>query len=503
MRARSYKLTALFSCPARAIVFASFALLLVCPFYAESQQKETVCPLAEQEIKRKAIADRLDKAGLRFRTTAVTEQSRQMLKVPDHVKPTGSFTIAKTPPVVDFVIVPLEPRYFAPPIEKDGPVGLWSVWGQGTYYPPTGKFYGSVGNHIYYDANIHIVEYDPATKSIRTSPNINTLLGRKVTDFGDGKIHGSLDFYKGDNMYFCTYWCRYPQPTDAQFDSGYEGGKILCYNVRTGKLTDIDTPLKRASWPYHRLDRRRGLMFAVGALHEFICYDINKRKLIWGGFLPKGMIWHDRNMLLDEETGCVYSSNRDLSDPEVHIIKYDPAKNKFSKMNSSMPKNAATGKIDQMRAHTPRRSKEGWFLCSTAGGELFKFWPDEDRIQDLGLCWPGDPKHLYTTSIAISPDDKYVYYVPGAHGQGHNEGTPVIQLNTQTLERKVLAFLFPYFYNKYGYIASGTFSVELDEKGERLFMLFNGAFNDFDPNGGDMFGDPALFVLHIPESERS
>ena len=87
-------------------------------------------------------------------------------------------------------------------------------------------------------------------------------------------------------------------------------------------------------------------------------------------------------------------------------------------------------------------------------------------------------------------------------GKAHLEGTPIVQYNTQTGKRKVIAFLFPYFYDKYGYIPGGTFSIKLDDKGEQLFILFNGAFTEFDPEGGDMFGDPSVMLVHIPESER-
>jgi len=488
--------------PTKAVLLLLVVVLVSMSRSAGCNEEDTVRPLSDQEIKRKATVEKMDRANLRLRNTAITEQSTEMLRLPSFVKLSGEYTTAKTPPIVDFVVVPVEPYFFAKPVNENGPNGLWSVWGQGTYYPGTGKFYGSVGNHIYYDANVRIVEYDPTTRTASVSPNINTVLGRRITDFGDGKIHGYLDFYGDDTLYFCTYWCHYPEPTEAQYQSGYDGGKLLSYNVRTGEFKDIATPLRRASWPYHRLDRKRGLMHAVGAQNEYVCYDVRERRLLWGGFPPEGIMWHDRALLLDEETGCAYSSNRSRSDPRVHIIKFDPARNKFSRLKCSIPKNAATDAIDQMRAFTRCRSKDGWFICCTAGGELFRFWPDEERVEDLGLCWPGDPKHLYTTSMALSPDEKYVYYVPGAHGQGQHEGTPVIQLNTRTLERKALAFLFPYFYDKYGYIVSGTFSLDIDEKGETLYMLFNGAFNEHNPEGGDVFGDPAVVVLHIPESER-
>lgn len=483
----------------------AFVITLL-PIIAAAQQPLTRSNmnrrLAPSEWLRSRMVQKMDKQGLRFKTTAVSDCSDDMLRIPDILEQKDGFTIAQKPPVVDLVIVPVNPRFFFEPPDKKMGVGLWTAWSQGTYHPPIGKFYGAVGNHIFYDSRLHIVTYDPHTKSVQISPEINTLLGLPI-DYGDGKIHGYLDFYNGNTMYFCTYWTEYPQPSESQFQSGYEGGRLLSYDVETGKLTDFGVPMKRVSWPYHRLDAKRGLMYAVGSLNEFMCYDIKSGKLVWAGYPPDGMTWHDRNMLLDEQTGCVYSSNLNPEDPDVHIIKYDPQKNRFFKMKSCVPKTECKCLLpNQIRAHTPRRSKDGWFVCITRSGRMFKFYPDEDRVEDLGFCWPAACDKLYTTSLAISPDDRYVYYIPAAHGGAHRLGAPVVQYNTQTGERKALAFLFPYLYEKYGYIAGGTFSISIDEKGERLFILMNGAFNEFDPNGGDVFGDPSVIVIHIPESER-
>ncbi len=459
-------------------------------------------PLAPQEAKRKLMVEKMDKAELRLKTTAVVERSHRMLELPNVVKHLKGFTVAKEPPTVEFAVVPFEPRFFSEPMEPNGPVGLWSSWGQGRYLPEASKFYSAVGNHIYYDAQLYIVEYDPATKSVSLSNEINSLLGRKPTDFGDGKIHGWLDFYGETTTYFCTYWCAYPYPTEEQFASGYDGGVLASYDVVTGKLVNYGVPISRTSYPYHRVDRNRGLLYAVGVDHEFLVYDLKQHKAIWAGKLPDEMMWYDRNMMVDEQTGCVYSSNLHPKDPDVHFIKYDSNTNTFTKMKSCVPRNFYTGLRGQMRGHTGRKARDGWFMGVAIGGQMFKFYPDEDRVEDLGACWPGEPKHLYTTSMVISPDDKYVYYIPGAHGQAHYSGTPIVQFNTKTHERKVIAFLSPYLYNKYGYIASGTFSVDLDDKGERLFILFNGAFNEFDAGGADVFGDPSVVVVHIPESER-
>lgn len=455
--------------------------------------------LSLSEWRRSKVVEQMDREGLRFREKAITVQSDDLLKVPEIAGDITGATVAKVAPRIDFGIVPLEPRFFFETPAGDG--GLWCIWGQGTYHK--GKYYGSVGNHIFYDARIHVIEYDPNTMKMRVSPELNEAAGLPI-EYGDGKIHGSLDFYgEGRTMYFMSYWTEYPEPKEAQWLLGYEGGRLMSYNFDTGKFQDLGVPMKRVSWPYHRMDRKRGLMYAVGSMNEFMCYDIEEHRMLYGGYAPRGILWYDRCMIVDEESGCAYSSNLSPDDTEIHMIKYDSAKNRFFRMESCVPKTESKAfQGDQIRAHTPRKSKDGWFICVTRAGRMFEFYPDEDRIEDLGLCWPAPPEKLYTASITLSPDERYVYYIPGAHGGAHRLGCPIVQYDTKTRERKALAFLFPYLYEKYRYITGGTFSMDIDEKGERLFIYMNGAFAKYDPNGGDVFGDPSVIVVHIPESER-
>jgi len=72
------------------------------------------------------------------------------------------------------------------------------------------------------------------------------------------------------------------------------------------------------------------------------------------------------------------------------------------------------------------------------------------------------------------PTGKYLYYVPGAHGGAVKDGTPVVQYDVKTGKRKVLAFLYDYYWKKYAYAPDGIFCVVLDQKGERLFIGWDG-----------------------------
>jgi hypothetical protein len=468
------------------------------------------------------VAERLDKAGLLYTGKVVVDRDAAMLKPIASVAPFAGkdYVIAQEPPTVEFAVIPVEPMFLgASPVASKSKIsnepGPWSNWCQANFDSRTGKFYSAVGDHGKYDAHILLVEYDPARKQVRCLPEVNKVLGRTKNQFAEGKIHGWLDFYQSKDidkahLWYCTYWAKYNEPDEEDYATGYDGGHVMSYDVMTGDIVDYGVPLKRASWPYHRVDTKYGFMYGVGMFGEFLAWDINRQETIWAGYLPVGMTWNNRAILIEEESGMVYTSNNDVrSDPQRHFIKYDPFKNRFFKLECHVPAETAgasrgskAGGYTPMRAQTRKLGPDGLFWGVTSGGQLFTFDPKKEEIVDKGRNWPG--AQTYTCSMDRSPKGRYVYYLPGAHGHGYSDGSPVVQLDTQTGQKKVLAFMFPYFYDKYGYTPGGTFSIKLDDKGERLFILWNGAFVEYDPTkDSDTFGQCSVMVVNIPASERA
>lgn len=457
--------------------------------------------LSEKEQKRKENAERLDKKKLLYTSQVVFDTDPKMLIPPENVAQFAGkdYSIAKTPPTVEFAIVPVKPKFFTDR-------GTWSNWSQGTYDSRTGKFYSSAGDHGAYDAHLYLVEYDPQAKKVRCLPEVNKLLGRTKDQFAEGKIHGWLDFYKSKDLqsphiWFCTYWAEYPEPSEEEYATGYDGGHIMSCDPLTGDFVDYGVPMVRASWPYHRIDTKRGIMYGVGMFSEFLAWDVNTQQTKWAGYLPDSLKWWVRAILLDDETGMVFTSNYFAADSQKHIIKYNPYKNRFSKLEAHVPRNSKTGTYDHIRSHTHTRGPDGLYYAVTISGELFTFNPQTETVDDKGLNWPGEQR--YTTSMDRSPKGRYLYYLPGAHGRGYKDGSPLMQYDTRTGTKKVLAFMFPYYYDKYGYVAGGTFSIKLDDKGERLFIVWNGAFVDVNAEkNADVFGHCSVMVVNIPASER-
>ena len=134
--------------------------------------------------------------------------------------------------------------------------------------------------------------------------------------------------------------------------------------------------------------------------------------------------------------------------------------------------------------------------------QLFRFDTKRRELQLLGPTW-GEGQH--TTVMEMSPDERFLYYLPGAHGQAFRFGTPVIQYEIKTGQRKVLAFLAPTFERELGYVPGGTYGIKLSRAGDALYVNFNGHAADairpsaMKPIG---FGLCSFATIHIPASER-
>ena len=151
-----------------------------------------------------------------------------------------------------------------------------------------------------------------------------------------------------------------------------------------------------------------------------------------------------------------------------------------------------------MRAHTPVKDQNGVYWCFDEFGYLFTFNPFEETIEPIGINW--GEKGKYTPNLVMSPKGRFLYYVPGAHDNMFQYGTPLVQFDTKTRQKKVLAFFNDFYIDKYGYNPYGVFGIEIDGSGESLFFYTNGLFSSKQMGSG--YGRPAIFHVHIPESER-
>lgn len=464
---------------------------------------ERPCPEA---LSRKAVAESLDAHNLLYTGRLVTDCAPDMLTVPAHLAAGAGrdFTMARAAPEIDFAIIPAAPRW--PRVyHNQYRSGWWGNYCQTIYDPAAQIFYAAVADHGASDAHLYLAAYDPRARQVKCLAEYNHSVGRGARDFGDGIIHGWLDFYQSPDLprphiWFCSYWAKFPEPEEAEYATGYDGGHIVSYDPADNLFVDYGAPLPRTSWPFHRVDARRGMLYAVSFRNEFLAWDIKRQRAEWAGCLPAGMLWNNRAIMLDSDSGCVFTSNDDPGDPQRRLICYDQATKRFSLLDCHMPSNPATGTFDRLRGHTRERGPDGLFWGATESGALFSFDPARREIVPRGLNWPGPAgTRRSTTTIARSPGGRYLYY----NIMSFKDGSPVIQYDTKTGTRKVLAFLYPYYHAKYGYLATGSYSFTLDEKGAMLFMVWNGAFIQPAPDiGVDFWGHCSVMCLKIPATER-
>jgi hypothetical protein len=409
------------------------------------------------------------------KTKAVTIETPDFLKAPAGLD--GKFTLAKTSPQVDVC--------FFPGLKDRGKGTLWSSWGDGCV-AKSGKYYTSVGDHLGVDASCFVFEYDPVTKALYVVVDVLRAIMHMLGLYGHGKIHSGIHEAEDGTLYFTTYWGK-PKEVDAAFDKGFPGSLLLHYDPKTGKTENLGAIAPKQGLPASFFDPNRQLIYYHAVYKgDILVYDVAARKVKFHGGADSSAA--HRTFFADPK-GRVYFSG------PTGLNYYDPEANRLVETKIALPAAKAGKKDATLRAAAPRPAKDGTVYGMTAAGQLFAFDPKAESAKDLG---PNFGAGDYTAVMAISPDDKYLYYAPGAHGSGTKSGSPVVQYNIATGARKVLAFLQQPLHEKLDWQIGGTYNVQIDAKGATLYCTFNGAA----PGARSPFGRPAVVVLHIPASER-
>ena len=76
------------------------------------------------------------------------------------------------------------------------------------------------------------------------------------------------------------------------------------------------------------------------------------------------------------------------------------------------------------------------------------------------------------------------------------DGTPLVQYDLKTQTKKVIAFLHPFYQEKYGFTLKGTYSTAVSPDGSKVYLTWNVS------RGTRAWDCCGLAVVHIPESER-
>jgi hypothetical protein len=348
-----------------------------------------------------------------------------------------------------------------------------------------GKYYAGIGDHLA-PGNAFVYEFDPATKRFRQLADVKKLLQLPDGHYTPGKIHSRIDLGSDGWLYCSTHRGSTRITTD---ENHYKGDWIIRANPADGKVEIVaHAPVSKHCIPCSALDPKR-LIFYGGTAPgnekdpagiQFFAYDIAARKVLYAG--PDGPA---RYMIFAPSTGRVYFTGSKSGD----LMRWDAEKRAApERIPGSIGIRAASDETRDGFVYTVSEGKTGEMPT------LYSLNTKTEQIESLGIA--SVSTQGYITSLDVDPTGRYLYYVPGAHGSSDRDGGAVVQFDVKTKTRKVLAFLAPFFVQKYGSTLKGTYSTAVDPAGDRLYITWNNS------RGTKAWDSVVLTVIHIPESER-
>lgn len=429
----------------------------------------------QQDDKKKAKAAKVDipyPPKLPGGKEVVTDTSDAFLKPPATLR--EGVSIAKATPTVDWLYFPGQ-TYEGKP---------WSNWGDSLAV--NGKYYASIGDHLAPAGNAFVFEYDPATKTMRQLLDLKQLLNLPDGHYAPGKIHSRLDLGDDGWIYCSTHRGSTTVTTDKYH---YTGDWIVRVHPGTGKSeVVVRGPVPKHCIPNSVLDPKRLIFYGgtapgvggdeVGG--RFFAYDVKAGKVLCD--VADGP---SRYMVFAKSTGMLYYTQGKSG----ALMRYDPAKGGDPvTIPGEIGIRAATQETPQGIVYTASQGQGG------REATLYAFDVKTEKITNLGPAAVG--KQTYIATLDADPTGRFLYYMPGAHGGSETDGTPVVQFDTKTRTRKVIAFLHPFYQEKYGCTPKGTYSAAVDPKGDKVYVTWNAS------RGSRAWDCCALSVIHIPESER-
>jgi hypothetical protein len=402
--------------------------------------------------------------------TFVTATSEMFLEEPATLLP--GVEVAKTPPTVDFL-------YYPGQIYEGKP---WSNWGDSSF--AGGKCYSAIGDHLAPQGNAFVFEYDPAKKSLKQIADVQKTISLPAGHYTPGKIHSHVDLGRDGWLYFSTHRGSTKVTTDVNH---YLGDWILRANPQTGASEVVaHGPVPKHCIPNGLLDAERLIFYGgtapgVGGENEgiqFFAYDIQNKQVLYAG--PDGP---GRAMILAKSTGRVYYTPAVSDSP---LMRFDPTSGRPpEKIEGTIGIRAATDETPEGVVYTVSQGRKG------AESTIYAFNTKTEKVADLGPAAIG--ANEYVASLKADPAGRYLYYVPGAHGGSDRDNSAVVQFDTKTKMRKVIAFLKPYFEHRLHCIPKGTYAVAIDDKGEALYITWNIS------RGSKNWDCCGLAVVHIPK----
>ncbi|HEX6424593.1 MAG TPA: hypothetical protein VFZ79_14015, partial [Acidimicrobiales bacterium] len=307
--------------------------------------------------------------------------------------------------------------------------------------------------------------------------DVASLAGHDEGDWGYGKVHAPMVAGPCGEVYVASYWGT---RTDLEFGGSYQGDVLLRLDPERRTSESLGTVLDEhgvpsmAGWP------AGGLLYAEAADPErfdpqrgaFVVIDMATGEQVFAtddeedhrGF---------RAMAVDVEGRVMFSRTGG------RLARWDPATGELRDLDTELPG-------DFLRAATPPAPDGTVYLVTQEPDVLLALEPD-GSLRELGEMAG------YTASVALSPDGDRLWYVPGAHGDAAEQGTPLIEVDTATGDQRVVVELDPLARDGLGLSLGGTYNVVPGPEGDVLYLGMNAA----EPDADDTFGEVVLVVVEL------
>lgn len=431
-------------------------------------------------------------SGAKLGTVAL--KTARFLEVPEAVAATrdddgvAPFTMAKVPPVVELAF---HDNLGTDPTSRR----LWSSWGD-ICLAGDGSVYVGIGDHHHDaegDGRCFVYRWDPTKKTLTQIVDMNKVITPQPGQPAWTKVHAKIDEGPDGKIYFCCTLNAGNRAGNANYKwtEQLPGAQLYQYDPETG-LTSVyaNLPPRRCT-ATSLLDTQRNIWWCnleAGEGDALYGLNLTTRKVVYQS--EDGAVAFNRNFALAAD-GTIYFNGSDNE-----IMHLTPTTQKIT--GTGVKFSEAPG----MRASTGQSTEGDIFGSTHKTNQLFRYRPQDGTLEMLGPTWGTGQ---YTTVMVLSPDERFVYYLPGAHGKAYQYGTPVVQYEIATKTRKVLAFLAPAFEHQFGYVPGGTYGIKLAADGGTLYVNFNGHAADavrpstMKPIG---FGLCSFAAIHIPATER-
>jgi len=352
----------------------------------------------------------------------------------------------------------------------------WSQWGQGIALDD-GRFYSAIGDHIGPDGNSFVYEYDPDASELVVVGDVLSYVDHVPGTWGYGKVHSQMVPGPCGEVYFSTYWGT---SRDIEFEGNYAGDLIFRVDPYARSMEPLGVPVEFHGQASLGSDPVSGLVYgeavdpierdAGGPPGPFFAYDVDDEETVFVSDIQSAVGY--RSILVDEEGAAYWSIGG------AELQKYDPATGDSTTHESAMPG-------DWLRAVT-EPGPDGTVYGVTREPDSFFAMESSGEITALGDALD------YTASMALAPDGASFFYMPGAHGNSSEWGSPLISVDTSTGEQTVIAELNDLVMSELGYRVGGTYNIAVSADGERVFMGVNVGLDD------ESFGEVVLLVIDLP-----